>query len=120
MTVLAEQANAFLHFDMGANRAFKRQKYKAYTGKHGIERTGQEKLFYADLLACIAYVSEYHETPDFVVVAGGAPGKVTCWTVRAGGGAVCSTFKKRTTGKDRLPQPGQLNSCLEMVKAENS
>jgi hypothetical protein len=74
MTVLAEQANAFLHFDMGANRAFKRQKYKAYTDKHGIERTGQEKLFYADLLACIAYVSEYHETPDFVVVAGGAPG----------------------------------------------
>ena len=46
--------------------------------------------------------------------------KVTCWTVRAGGGAVCSTFKKRTTGKDQLPQPGQLNSCLEMVKAENS
>ena len=46
--------------------------------------------------------------------------KATCWTVHAGGGAVCSTFKKRTTGQDQLPQPGQLNSCLEMVKAENS
>jgi hypothetical protein len=40
--------------------------------------------------------------------------------VRAGGGVVCSNFKKWTTGENRLPQPGQLNSYLETVKAENS
>jgi hypothetical protein len=62
------------HFDMNENNAFKRQKYIPYTGKHCIERTGQEKLFYADLMACIAYVCEYNEPPSFVVVAGGAPG----------------------------------------------
>jgi len=66
--------NVFQHFDMHANDSFKRQKYKASTGKHGIERTGQEKLFYADLMACIAYVFEYDEIPAFVVVAGGAQG----------------------------------------------
>jgi hypothetical protein len=51
-----------------------RQKYIPNTGKHCIDRTGQEKLFYADLMACIAYVCEYNATPSFVVVAGGAPG----------------------------------------------
>jgi hypothetical protein len=66
--------NVFQHFDMHSNDSFKRQKYKANTGNHGIERTGQEKLFYADLMACIAYVCEYDEIPAFVVVAGGAPG----------------------------------------------
>ena len=74
MTVLRAFPEAFVHFDMDANKAFKRQKYKASTGQHGIKRTGQEKLFYADLLACITYVSEYNKTPDFVIVAGGAPG----------------------------------------------
>ena len=64
----------FEHFDMHANCSFECQKYKPNTGKHGIERSGQEKLFYADLMACIAYVCEYHETPDSVVVAGGASG----------------------------------------------
>jgi hypothetical protein len=72
--VLRAFPEAFVHFDMDANKAFKRQKYKASTGQHGIKRTGQEKLFYADLLACITYVSEYNKTPDFVIVAGGAPG----------------------------------------------
>ena len=35
-------------------------------------------------------------------------------------GIIISNFKKWTTGKNRLPQPGQLNSYLETVKAENS
>jgi hypothetical protein len=66
--------NIFYHFDLYANCSFKRQQYKANTGTHGVQRTGQQKLFYADLMACIAYVSEYNTTPAFVVVAGGAPG----------------------------------------------
>ena len=69
-----KHTNVFKHFNLNANCSFKRQKYKANTGKHGIERTGQEKLFYADLMACISYVCEYKETPGFVVVAGGASG----------------------------------------------
>jgi hypothetical protein len=49
---------------------------------------------------------------------------------RGGGGQFTKTgtrcdspfpnFKKRTTGKNRLPQPGQLSSYLETAKAENS
>ena len=66
--------NNFQHFDMHTNCSFGRQKYRSNTGKHGIERTGQEKLFYADLMACIAYVCEYDELPASVVVAGGAEG----------------------------------------------
>ncbi len=71
---IKKHENVFHHFDLNANCSFKRQKYKANTGNHGIERNGQEKLFYADLMACIAYVYEYHETPAFVVVARGASG----------------------------------------------
>jgi hypothetical protein len=107
MTVLAGVPKAFLHFDMGENKAFRRQKYKAYTGKHGIQRTGQEKLFYADLLACITYVSEYNQTPDFVIVAGGAPGVHFTRLV--------SMFLTK-----RLPPPGQLTFCCVKVKAENA
>jgi hypothetical protein len=64
----------FQHFDMNANCSFGRLEYKSSTGKHGIERTGQEKLFYADFMACIAYFYEYYEFPSSVVVAGGASG----------------------------------------------
>ena len=62
----------FNYFDL---KQFPGQKYIGGTGKHGITRSGQNKLFYADLMAFLAYVCEYKELPNHVVVAGGASGK---------------------------------------------
>jgi hypothetical protein len=62
---------------MHENKSFQRQKYKAGTGKHSIERTGQEKLFYSDWMVYIEYFDEHRENPDFVVVTGGASGEDT-------------------------------------------
>jgi hypothetical protein len=62
---------------MHENKSFQRQKYKAGTGKHSIERTGQEKLFYSDWMVYIKYFDAHRENPDFVVVTGGASGEDT-------------------------------------------
>ena len=51
------------------------QAYIGGTGNHGVTRTGQNKLFCADLMAFLAYICEYKELPNHVVVAGGASGK---------------------------------------------
>lgn len=72
MDQFKELSNNFEYFDM---EKFGRQKYIGGTGNHGVTRTGQNKLFYADLMAFLAYICEYKELPDHVVVAGGASGK---------------------------------------------
>ena len=67
-------ASVFKHFDMEENEAVKQQVYTAGTGKHGVLRTGQNKLHMADLMAYLCFFLERGVIPDYVVVAGGAPG----------------------------------------------
>lgn len=50
------------------------QPWAQHTGKHGIKRKGQQKLYYADLLAFLLYVQKNGSLPKYCVVAGGGGG----------------------------------------------
>ena len=41
------------------------QPYVEGTGDHGITRTGQEKLYYADLLSLLVYLQKFGRLPRF-------------------------------------------------------
>ena len=51
------------------------QPWVPHTGMHGIKRKGQQKLYYADLLAFLLYVQKNESLPKYCVVAGGGGGK---------------------------------------------
>ena len=53
----------------------KSQPWVPHTGMHGIKRKGQQKLYYADLLAILLYVQKNGSLPKYCVVAGGGGGK---------------------------------------------
>lgn len=66
--------SVFKHFDMEENDQFKTQEYKSGQGTHGITRTGQNKLYAADMMAYIYFYITRGKVPHYVIVAGGAPG----------------------------------------------
>lgn len=73
-TVSQLNETVFKHFDMETNDKFQKQPYEPGKGKRGIVRSGQEKLFAADLMSYIYFYIKRGVCPRYVVVAGGAPG----------------------------------------------